>query len=92
MSMNVTPVKAVMSAVNTVAPKSRAAKAINLAESLSIMPKEERKARVKNIIFMVLEQFAQKSKAKSDAERSVIDYVIILADKLKDINPAKYAA
>lgn len=92
MSMSVSPVKAVMSAVNTVAPKSTMAKAINLGESLSIMPKEERMNRAKNIIVMLIEKFAQKAKAKPDAERNVVDYVIILADKLKDINPVKYAA
>lgn len=91
MSMNVTPVKAVMSAASSVAPKAKAAKAMNFAKS--IMPRNEDRAnRAKNLIYVLIENFAKKSKAKPDAERSIIDYVIILADKLKDINPAKYAA
>ena len=92
MSMNVTPVKAVMSAVGAVAPKSsKTAKVMNLGES--IMPRNDEKTnRAKNIIVMIIETFAQKAKAKPDAERNVFDYVVILADKLKDINPAKYAA
>ena len=91
MSMNVSPVKAVMSAVNTVAPKSKVAKAINLGES--IMPrKEDRVNPAKTIIVKVIETLAEKAKTKPDAERNVIDYIIILADKFKDFNPMKYAA
>jgi len=89
--MNVSPVKAVMSAVNTVAPKSKVAKAINLGES--IMPrKEDRVNPAKTIIVKVIETLAEKAKTKPDAERNVIDYIIILADKFKDFNPMKYAA
>ena len=91
MSMSVSPVKAAMSAVSSVTPQSKVAKAVSLGES--IMPrKDERVNRAKNIIFTLIETFAEKSKAKPDAERTVVDYVIILADKLKNINPAKYAA
>ncbi len=91
MSMNVTPVKAVMSAVNAAAPKMKAAKTLNLGEN--IMPRnDERTNHAKIIIYKIIENFAERSKAKPDADRTIIDYVIILADKLKDINPAKYAA
>ncbi|MBR1618437.1 hypothetical protein IJ674_00920 [bacterium] len=91
MSMSVSPVKAAMSAVSSVAPQPKIAKAVPLGES--IMPrKEEGVNRAKNIIFTLIETFAEKSKAKPDAERTVVDYIIILADKLKNINPAKYAA
>lgn len=91
MSLNVSPVRAVMNAVSAVAPQSKAAKAISLGES--IMPrKEDRVNSAKTIIVKIIETLAQKAKTKSDAERTVVDYVIILADKLKNINPAKYAA
>lgn len=93
MSMNVAPVKAVMSAVSTVAPKTSKAttKSISLGES--IMPRNEEKMnRAKNIIYMVIKSFADKAKAKPDTERNIVDYILIVADKLKDINPIKYAA
>ncbi len=90
MSMNVSPVKAVMSAVSTVAPKSTVAKAMNLGES--IMPREDRVNPAKTIIVKVIETLAEKAKTKPDAERNVIDYIIILADKFKDFNPVKYAS
>lgn len=92
MSMSVSPVKAAMSAVSSVAPQSKVAKAVSLGESIIMPRKDERVNRAKNIIFTLIETFAEKSKAKPDAERTVVDYVIILADKLKNINPAKYAA
>jgi hypothetical protein len=91
MPMNVSPVRAVMNAVSAVAPQSKAAKAISLGEN--IMPrKEERVNRAKNLIYVLIETFAKKSKTKPDAERNVVDYIILLADKLKDMNPVKYAA
>lgn len=91
MSMNVSPVRAAMSAVSTVAPKSRATKMMNLGES--IMPRKDSNVNpAKTIIIKVLETLAEKSKAKPDTERSVIDYIIILADKFKDFNPVKYAS
>lgn len=91
MSMNVAPVKAVMSAVSSVVPKSKVSKALNLGES--IMPRQdERTSRAKNIVIKVVETFADKAKAKPDSERTIIDYILIVADKLKDINPMKYAA
>ncbi len=90
MSMNVSPVKAVMSAVSAAAPRSTVSRVVDLGES--IMPRENRAQYTKNIIVKIIETFAQKSKAKPDAERNVVDYIFIIADKLKDINPMKYAA
>lgn len=91
MSMNVSPVKAVMSAVSTVAPKSKVSKMMNFSEN--IMPrKEDRVNPARTIIVKVLETLAEKSKAKPDAERNVIDYIIILADKFKDFNPIVYVS
>lgn len=90
MSMSVSPVKAVMSAVNTAAPKTMASKAASLGES--IMPREEKSNRTKNIIFTIIKTFADKAKSKPDSERNLADYIFIIVDKLKDINPVKYAA
>lgn len=91
MSMNVAPVKAAMAAVNSVVPKSKVSKALNLGESI-MSRQDERTSRAKNIVVAVIKTFADKAKAKPDAERTVIDYILIVADKLKDINPMKYAA
>lgn len=90
MSMNVSPVKAVLSAVNAVAPKSAVTRV--LEPMADIMPRENRTQYTKNIIIKVIESFAQKAKNKPDAERNIVDYILIVADKLKDINPMKYAA
>ena len=91
MSMKVAPIGAAMNTVAAAAPKSKAAKAIALGESI-MSPKDEKSAKAKNIIFAIIENLAKKSKAKPDAERNIVDYILIVADKLKDINPAKYAA
>lgn len=91
MSVNVAPVKAAMSAVSAVAPKSPVAKAVALGES--IMPRSEDKANpAKTIAIKILDTFIEKAKTKPDGERNVIDYVLIIADKLKDMNFMKYAA
>lgn len=91
MSMNVSPVKTVMSAVSTVAPKSKVSKMMNFSEN--IMPrKEDRVNPARTIIVKVLETLAEKAKTKPDAERNVIDYIIILADKFKDFNPIVYVS
>lgn len=91
MSMNIAPVKAAMYAASAVAPKSSVAKAVTLGES--IMPRKEDKANpAKTIAIRILDTFIEKAKTKPDGERNVMDYVLIIADKLKDLNFMKYAA
>lgn len=91
MSMNVAPVKAAMSAVSAVAPKSPVAKAVALGEN--VMPRSEDKTNpAKTIAIRLLDTFIENAKTKPDSERNVIDYVLIIADKLKDMNFMKYAA
>jgi hypothetical protein len=87
MSLNVAPVKAVSAAASIVSKKAPAKMPYVLDESI---PRPTNPT--KQIAVSIFEKFVEKIKNKPDSERNVIDYAVLLFDKLRKLNPKMYVA
>ena len=88
MSLSVAPVKAVSAAVSSFAPTKIPTKSPYVLDETIPRPKNP----TRKIAVSIFEKFVENVKNKPDSERNVIDYAVLLFDKLRKLNPKMYIA
>ena len=87
MSFSVSPVKLATTAASSFAPTKTPQNPFAIDESI---PRP--KIPVKKITVSIIDKLAEAVKKKTDSERKVIDYIILVADQLMKLNPKMYAS